>query len=645
MPADTRLADVVNGGPLDLNADGTVDFDDVSIAADDITFAADPDISSALSILTEQRLEQDLPAGVPPQNFIINRYFGIPENEELLDRWQRLDDRLTNIRNNRSIDGTPLDLDLFAPPVDPRNLIAARAGGVSLSSALDAVRQAQIPHYRFDAIIGRAKSAAQTVAQFGQSLATVIQNRDTAALEALGAVNERAILETGRDNLEARRRAVSASLDALKQARSGASTRHDFFDRLVNNGLNANENVALELYGTGLAFTAVAAGFNAVAAPLFLPPNIFGLADGGFQIGFSVQALGGFTSEISSGLNQGASLSSLVASHQRREDDWELQRDVASYDMQMIDGQIARSEAERDSVDAEMRNLESRIRQARRVEQFITRERFSRQDTFEWLRGRLAGLYFQAYQSAYALARDAQIAWWFERGTSQQIISQNLWDSLYQGLLAGEALLLDLERLEQAHIRRNDRRLEIRKTISLKNATLAVDANGDPIDLIAQLRNRQPITFSFSPVLFEADFPGHYLRQIKSLRLTFPVVVGAYENFNATLSQLNNHTLLTPDAAAAQDMLNLNFDHEHIRSNYRNNQLVALSRGISDAGLFQLAYGDERYLPFEGTGAVSTWRLELSPSVNDETLAGLSDVIIELDYTAFDGGTALRQGT
>ncbi|MGH9903847.1 MAG: hypothetical protein ACRD68_18715, partial [Pyrinomonadaceae bacterium] len=54
-------------------------------------------------------------------------------------------------------------------------------------------------------------------------------------------------------------------------------------------------------------------------------------------------------------------------------------------------------------------------------------------------------------------------------------------------------------------------------------------------------------------------------------------------------------------------------------------------------GLFELRFDDDRYLPFEGTGAVSRWRLEtggLRPP------PGLLDVTITVKYTADQGGEA-----
>jgi hypothetical protein len=50
--------------------------------------------------------------------------------------------------------------------------------------------------------------------------------------------------------------------------------------------------------------------------------------------------------------------------------------------------------------------------------------------------------------------------------------------------------------------------------------------------------------------------------------------------------------------------------------------------------LFQLRFDDERYLPFEGAGAISTWRLELHQADNAIDLESLNDVVLTLSYTA-----------
>ena len=236
---------------------------------------------------------------------------------------------------------------------------------------------------------------------------------------------------------------------------------------------------------------------------------------------------------------------------------------------------------------------------------------------------------------ALDMAKWAQRSFQFELGYKESevsFITSLYWDSLKKGLLAGETLQVDLDRMEKAYLEKNARRFEISKTVSL--------AQLDPLALL-NLREKRVCEFTLGEELFDYDFPSHYRRQIKTISLTFPAVAGPYESINATLTQLSNRTLIEPDKAGAEYLLNYaGTQPTSIRADWRTNQQIALSRGVNDAGLFQLNFQDERYLPFEGTGAVSTWRLELNGQENSFDVNTLSDVIIKIEYTALQGGEA-----
>ncbi|KAL2840079.1 hypothetical protein BJY01DRAFT_250207 [Aspergillus pseudoustus] len=72
---------------------------------------------------------------------------------------------------------------------------------------------------------------------------------------------------------------------------------------------------------------------------------------------------------------------------------------------------------------------------------------------------------------------------------------------------------------------------------------------------------------------------------------------------------------------------------------------IATSSGQGDDGMFETNLRtDEQYLPFELCGvAVSTWRIELPQENNQFNLRTLSDAVLYFDYTAREGGEALRQ--
>src|SRR5712664_4585255 len=59
--------------------------------------------------------------------------------------------------------------------------------------------------------------------------------------------------------------------------------------------------------------------------------------------------------------------------------------------------------------------------------------------------------------------------------------------------------------------------------------------------------------------------------------------------------------------------------------------------------MFEANLRDERYLPFEGSGAISTWSIELPAEVPQFDLDTIADVVLHIRYTAREGGDLLRK--
>jgi hypothetical protein len=70
---------------------------------------------------------------------------------------------------------------------------------------------------------------------------------------------------------------------------------------------------------------------------------------------------------------------------------------------------------------------------------------------------------------------------------------------------------------------------------------------------------------------------------------------------------------------------------------------IVTSTAQNDSGMFETNLRDERFLPFEGAGAESTWRLELPSEFRQFDYNTIADVILHLGYTARQGGDQLRQ--
>ena len=111
------------------------------------------------------------------------------------------------------------------------------------------------------------------------------------------------------------------------------------------------------------------------------------------------------------------------------------------------------------------------------------------------------------------------------------------WDGLRKGLLSGERLQLDLDRMDAAYVERNRREYEITKHISLERL--------DPMAL-AKLRLDGNCFFSIPEALLDQDFPGHYFRRIRSVTVTIPSVAGPQVGLPAKLTQVSSQIRVQP---------------------------------------------------------------------------------------------------
>jgi hypothetical protein len=203
-----------------------------------------------------------------------------------------------------------------------------------------------------------------------------------------------------------------------------------------------------------------------------------------------------------------------------------------------------------------------------------------------------------------------------------------------RGLLSGEALYLDVKRMEMAYHDNNKRELDLTKHVSLCQL--------NPVALLT-LKATGTCQVTIPEWLYDLDCPGHYIRRIKSVAISIPSVVGPYTSVNCTLSllksRLRKSPLLKDDDYAPQGS-----EDDRFVDYIGAVQSIVTSTGSTDSGLFETNLRDERFLPFEGAGAESTWKLEL-PDPKDYAAfdyATISDVILHIRYTARQGVNATK---
>jgi hypothetical protein len=576
----------------------------------------------------------------------IEAYFCVPENDLFISNWDTIENRMYNIRHCLNINGVAQPLPLFDPPINPMDLVNAAASGNNILNAAS-IAQPNIPAYRFTSIVRRAKDLTSIVMQLGSNLLAALEKNDAEGMALLQSGNEITILNLSTLIKEQQITDAQNQLLALQQSLDAANYRQTYYQDLSSNGLNANEIADLVLRAEAIVAQVIAAGINGVSIAAYLAPNIFGLADGGMQFGEAVSAGANISSIGAEILNQSAGIVSTAGSYQRRQEDWDFQKNVSGYDIQQITNQISSSQARIAIAQQELIVQQKSIEQAQDIDSYL-KGKFTNQDMYQWMISRISSLYFQTYNMALDLALQAQAAYQFEMDSSAQMISFAYWDNLYKGLLSGESLMMSIQQMENSYYQNNTRVFEIEKTISLfqqfpeEFLKFKWGHNGGV---------QGKLDFILSEKLFDLDFPGQYCRKIKSVSISIPAVIGPYQNLNATLTQNSNMTILMSDnldavkytiskTTAGTGLNPPEPDSSVLRQNWNSNQAIAISKGMNDSGLFVLDFNDERYLPFEGTGAVSNWSLSLPPDTNRINFDSISDVIITVKYTAKNGGTA-----
>lgn len=570
-----------------------------------------------------------------PNNYIANDYFGLPENEQLLSYWKTVEQRLYDIRHSLNIEGQAQQPALFAPPLDPNQLVQQAVAADQVGQPL-APLQTMPPYYRFEMMVAKAKEMTATVVQLGQSLLAGFEKQDAENLALIYSANRQNILALDQVAKQEQIDAAALTVQALQAGLQSAQDRYNYYSNLITNGLSSKEQAQINLDISAVSFQSAAQPIKTVAMISYLLPTIYGLADGGFDPGSAILQGASISEGTAQLLSMSAGLVAAQASFERRSQDWSIQQILAQDDLSQANCQVAVAQYQLSVAQQELNTQVADLTQEQNVTQFL-KTKFTSDQLYIWLTGKLSAIYFQAYQLAYDYAMQAQQAWQFEKGTSQTFIQPGYWDSLHQGLVAGEGLNLDIQRMESAYLKQNQRRFEIEKIISLAQ----FHGGGAFEDLI----NTGECSFNLSESDFACDYPSHYCRQIKAIMVSFPAVLGPYQNICATLTQTANTVLISEDINTVTFYLNGEGtpNAAAVRKDMRANQQVAFSQGLNDSGMFELNFNDPRYLPFEGTGVISSWTLSIPGVNNPNVLANLTDVIIRILYTAVPGSATYQQ--
>jgi hypothetical protein len=623
-------------------------------------------------------------------------YFCLPSNDKLLEHWDTIADRLYKIRHCMDIDGVKRQLALFAPPIDPAMLINAAASGLDLGSIL-ADLSGPPPIYRFNYLLARANEFCAEVKSLGSTLLLVLEKKDAEELGRLRASHESMMLDLISEIKERQVLDARATKETLLKSRETAILKLNHYTGLlkpevisvalqppldadvnsesqlppdtqvsmlqtdVDGSLVDSDEAGVKIIHrekqqiedaeTALIYQGIASGMEGIAGSLHLIPDLYadakplgvgvGTRYGGSHFGSATSGLAKVPQIIGSVYAFNATQSAQMAAYIRREQEWTLQANMAAKDVVQIDKQITSAEIRIQIAEKDLFNHKQQIENGKQVEQFL-KDKFTNQELYQWMKEQLFAVYKQSYNLAYDMAKRVEKCYGYELGiATSNFIQYGYWDNTMQGLCAGEKLQLALRQLEKSHLEENKRELELSKSISMSLL--------NPLSL-QQLRATGQCFLTLPEELFDLDYQGHFFRRIKSVSLSLPCIAGPYTTISCSLRLLKNVVRVNTTMGDSGNYERNNdegmwIDDDRFRESNVPVKAIATSSGQRDSGMFELNFSDPRYLPFEGAGVITEWKIELTQDaeLRQFDYSTISDVILHIHYTAREDAGLFRE--
>jgi hypothetical protein len=632
------------------------------------------------------------PAATKPEQVVLQSigqglYFCIPRNEKLIGYWGTVADRLFKIRNSLNLQGTFRQLPLFPPPIDPAMLARAVAAGVDIGAIIDGTAQPPSP-VRFRVLLRHALEMAQDVKSLGGQILAALEKKDAETLSVIRSKHEVNMLGRADSVKYAQWQEAIKNREGILANIQNAFQRFRHYDRLLGTeeaqiklpdypGLDGSVITAgaqvpaepvvdaadpdirlgesfrggghkispeeaheIDLREASQIVQDAATILEGIGAGLNLIPNVeakvspwgigAGAQFGGSNVGHLFQGLAAVSRGVAGRVSHEAGLAATMGNFARREQDWAFQRKTAAGELTQLFKHLRSAEIREHIAKSEHEHHQQQIQESKDVLEFLTNEenrlrgeqrKTTTEDFYIWMKRESQGLHAKYFQFAYDAAKKAEHAFRDEIGDEETFIHP-VYLTGKEGLFAGEKLYFDIKRLETAYAERDKRAFEITKHVSLREWF--------PLQLL-ELKETGECDISLPEELFDLDCPGHSHRRIKTVALSIPCVIGPYVSLNCgltlTQSRIRRENGGYGNIDTANDVTNFTSYPVAVNS-------IVTSGAQNDTGMFDPNPAEEKYLAFEGAGAISAWHLELlgdPPQLDYDTI---SDAILTIRYSA-----------
>ena len=497
-----------------------------------------------------------------------------------------------------------------------------------------------LPNYRFQVLLQKANELCNDVKGLGSELLAALEKKDAEQLSLIRSSHELSMLDAVRDIKASQVGEANENLNSLMAAQKVIEERRNYYSARPYK--NPSEDLYFSSTNSASELQQIIALNNLLASVIYLIPTFkiggpftIGIEGGGPTLGNAARTAIQASESGANLLRLYGEMANVKGAYDRRQDDWNFQAKSAELELKQMVKQIAAAEIRLAIAEKDLENHNLQVEQSQEVDDLL-KSKYTNQELYDYMVQQISSVYFQSYQLAYNMAKKAQKCFEHELGVeSTSFIQFGYWDSLKKGLLSGEKLQYDLRRLETAYLDGNSRELELTRHVSMRQL--------DAVALLS-LKATGTCQVTIPEWLYDLDCRGHYMRRIKSVALSIPSVAGPFTSVNCTLSLLKSSLRKSPITGG--DYARQGPDDVRFVDSIGSVQTIVTSTANNDSGLFETNLRDERFLPFEGAGAESTWKLELPnpfeyPAFDYTTI---SDVILHVRYTARQGVDATKVG-
>lgn len=503
--------------------------------------------------------------------------------------------------------------------------------------------------YKFEITHRRALDLANQLTSVGNALLQAIEKCDGETMSNLQQTQSKQILDLSLSIKEKLARESNWNRQSTEVSLELAYNRLAYNQNLIANGLISQEDDYLTFIDQSMVSTAIGQAITASSSSSNLIPTPY---IGPFPLsevvgGKALAAIILTAAEVARivGTIQGTRAGKRIqeSSFARRLQGWQQTVSEILLEIKNLKRQLLANKLRESVALQEANNHLLQIEHTNETLAFM-QEKFSNQELYHWMKKELTGLYYQFYECALKVAKQAELQYNKECGfTNEQFFNFPIWDNCHQGLIAGEKIQLALQQMGKKYYDKNVREYELTKHFSMLKFF--------PREFL-RLKHTGRCIITLPEWSFDQDHCGHYRRRIISFAVTIPCVTGPYSNINSKAILLNSKIRVSSDLKCKtsiccheDDLSNYLCQPEDSRFVFRYGakEAMATSTGNQDSGVRQLNFNDERYLPFECEGAISTWCIELLQENNYFDICSVSDFIIHLNYDAKEGGKLLAE--